>query len=105
MPCCSSCLSIQGHQLPMGARCSILFDEVLHASGLELECTVCLQPWASPSQGKYIAKDCKFCHQQSSGDTATDDIDPVEDSDIQSRLSWIPRKTTPSKCNLASSWN
>ena len=44
MLCCSSCsLPIQGHQLPMGARCSILFNKASHASGLEQECTVCLQ--------------------------------------------------------------
>ena len=64
MLCHSSCsLPIQGHQLPMGARCSILFDNVLYASRLEAECTVCLQPWASHPWGKHIAKDCKFCQQ------------------------------------------
>ena len=93
MPCCSSFgLPIQGYQLPMGPRCSILSDEALHASGLEPECTVCLQPQANHPRGKHIAKDCKFCHQQASGDTATDDLDLVEDGDIQSRLACITQE-------------
>ena len=102
MPCCSSCsLPIQGHQLPMGARCSILFNKALHASGLELECTVCLQPWASHPWGKHIAKDCKSCWQQASGDTATDNLDPAEDSDIQSRLACITQENHAIKVQLS----
>ena len=102
MPCCSSCsLPIQGHQLPMGARCSILFDKALHASRLELECTVCLQPWASHSWGKHIAKDCKFHCQQASGDAATDDLDLAEDSNIQSRLEHITQENHAIKAQLS----
>ena len=102
MPCSSSCsLPIQGHQLPTGARCSILFNKALHVSSLELECTVCLQPWDSHSWGKHIPKDCKFCQQQSSGDTATDDLDPAEDGDIHSRLTHITQENQVIKAQLS----
>ena len=102
MPCCSSCsLPIWGHQLPTGARCSILFDEALHTSGLELECTVCLQPWGSHSQCKHIPKDCKFCWQQASGDTATDDLDPAEDRDVHSRLACTTQENQVIKVQLS----
>ena len=102
MLCCSSCgLPIQGHQLPMGARCSILFNEASHASRLELECTVCLQPWASHSWGKHIPKDCKFHWQQSSGDTATEDLDPAEDGDVHSRLACITQENHAIKAQLS----
>ena len=102
MPCCSSCsLPIQGHQLPMGARYSILFDEALHTSGLTLECTVCLQPWASHPWGKHIPKDCKFHWQQASGDTATDDLDPAEEGDIHSRLMHITQENHAIKAQLS----
>ena len=85
----------------MGARCSILFDEASHTSRLELQCTVCQQPWASHPQGKHIAKDCKFCQQQASGDTATDDLDPAEDSDVQSRLACITQENHAIKVQLS----
>ena len=102
MLCCSSCsLPIQGHQLPMGARCSILFDKALHASGLKPECTVSLQPWASHSWGKHIPKDCKFCWQQSLGDTAMDDLDPAEDGDVHSRLAQITQENQVIKVQLS----
>ena len=102
MPCCSSCgLPIQGHQLPMGARCSILFNEALHASRLNLECTVCQQPWASHSQAKHIPKDHKFCWKQSSGDTTTDDLDPAEDLDVHSRLACITQENHTIKAQLS----
>ena len=93
MLCCSSCsLHVQGHQLPTGPRCSILSNEALHASGLEPECTICLQPWASHPRGKHITKECKFCHQQALGDTAPDNLDPAEESDVQSRLACITQE-------------
>ena len=102
MPCCSSCgLPIQGHQLPTGARCSILFDKALHTCGLKPDCTVCLQPWGSHSWGKNIPKDCKFCWQQSSGDTATDDLDPAEDEAIYSRLTCITQENQVIKVQLS----
>ena len=102
MPCCSSCsLPVQDHQLPTGARCSILFDKALHGSGLELECTVCLQPWGSHSWGKNIPKDCKFHWQQASGDTATDDLDPAEDGDVHSRLVPITQENQVIKVQLS----
>ena len=102
MPCCSSCgLPIQGHQLPTGARCSILLDEVAHTSGLEPGCTVCLQPWGSHSQGKHIPKDCKFCWQQAPGDTATDDLEPAEDWDVHSRLAHITQENQVIKVQLS----
>ena len=102
MPCCSSCsLPIQGHQLPMGPRCSILSNEASHASGLEPEYTICLQPWTSHPRGKHIAKDCKFHHQQAPRVTATDDLDPVEDSDIQSRLACITQENHTIKAQLS----
>ena len=40
-----------------------------HVRPCKPECTVCLQPWGSHSQGKYIPKDCKFCLATSSGGT------------------------------------
>ena len=102
MSCCSSCsLPVQGPQLPMGPRCSILSDEALHASGLEPECTICLQPWDSHPRGKHITKECKFCHQQAPGDTAPDDLDPAEDSNIQSRLAHITQENHAIKAQLS----
>ena len=102
MPCCASCgLPIQDHQLPTGARCSILSNEALNASGLKLECTVCLQPCTRHPQGKHIPKDCKFCQQQASGDTATDDLDPAEDGDIHSRLACITQENHAIKAQLS----
>ena len=102
MLCCSSCsLPVQGHQLPTGARCSILFNEALHMSGLKLEYMVCLQPWATHSWGKHIPKDCKFHWQQSPGDTATDNLDPVEDGDIHSRLTHITQENQVIKVQLS----
>ena len=102
MLCCSSCgLPIQGHQLPTGARYSILFDKALHTSGLEPECTVCLQPWGSHSQGKHIPKDCKFCLQQSSRDTGTDNLDPAEEEDIHSRLTQTTQENQVIKAQLS----
>ena len=102
MLCCSSCsLPIQGHQLPTGASCSILFYKALHMSSLELECTVCLQPWGSHSWGKHILKDCKFCQQQASRDTATDGLDPAEDRDVHSRLARITQENHVIKVQLS----
>ena len=95
MPCCSSCsLSVQGHQLPTGARCSFLFDKESHTSGLKPECTVCLQHWGSHSQGKHIPKYCRFCQQQASGDTATD-------GDVHSRLACIAQENHVIKAQLS----
>ena len=87
MPCCSSCgLPIQGHQIPKGPRCSILFDETTHALGWEPECTVCLQQWSSHPQGKHIPKDCKFHWQQALGDPVADNLEQAEDGDVHTRL-------------------
>ena len=102
MPCCSSCgLPIQGHQLPTGAKCSILFDEATHASGLKPECTVWLQPWGNYQWGKHIPKDCKFCQQQAPGDTTTDDLEPAEDGDVHSRLACITQENQVIKAQLS----
>ena len=102
MLCCSSCsLPVQGHQLPTGARCSILFDEAVHASGLEPECTVCLQPWGSHTWGKHIPKDCKFHQQQAPRDTATDDLEPAEDGDVHSSLTCIMQENQVIKAQLS----
>ena len=62
---------------------------------------MCLQPWASHSQGKHIPKDCKFHQQQSSGDTATDDLDPAEDGDIHSRLTRTTQENQVIKVQLS----
>ena len=102
MPCCSSCiLPIQGHQIPTGAKCSILFDEATHVSGHEPECTVCLQPWGNHPQGKHISKDCKFCQQQAPGDSATDDLEPAEDGDVHTRLTCIMQENQTIKAQLS----
>ena len=102
MPCCSSCgLPVHGHQLLMGLRCAILSDEASHASGLEPECTVCLEPWSSHPKGKHINKECKFCWQQAPGDTAPDELDSAEDSDIQSRLMHITQENHAIKAQLS----
>ena len=84
-----------------GGKCSILFSEATHASGLEPECTVCLQPWGSHPWGKHIPKDCKFCQQQALRDTATDDLEPVEDGDVHSRLACIMQKNQVIKAQLS----
>ena len=81
-----------GHQLPTGPRCTILLDEGSHASALEPKCTMCTQPWSSHPKGKQITKECKFQWQQVPGDIATDEIDPTEDSDIQTQLMCIMQK-------------
>ena len=85
----------------MGPRCAILSDEASHASGLEPECTMCLQPWSSHPKGKHINKDCMFCQQQAPGDTATDELDSAEDSDIQSRLMCITQENHAIKAQLS----
>ena len=85
----------------MGPRCSILSDEASHTSGLEPECTVCLQPWASHPRGKHITKQCKFCHQQAMGDTAPDDLDLAEDCNVQSRLASITQENHAIKAQLS----
>ena len=85
----------------MGPRCTISSDEASHASSLEPECTMCLQPWASHPKGKHITKECKFCCQQAPGDTAPDDLDPAEDSDVQSRLACITQENHAIKAQLS----
>ena len=84
----------------MGAGCSILFDKALHKSRLKPECTMCLQPWASHPCGKHIPKDCKYCQQQASGDTATDNLDAAEEGDIDSRLVNITQENNAIKVQL-----
>ena len=102
MPCCSSCgLPIQGHQIPTGPRCSILFDETTHVSGRELECTVCLQPWSSHPQGKHISKDCKFCQQQAPGDPVADNLEQAEDGDVHTQLTRITQENQVIKAQLS----
>ena len=102
MLCCSSCsLPIQGHQLPMEPRCAIMSDEASHASGLEPECTMCLQPWSSHPKGKHINKECKFSWQQAPRDTAPDELDSAEDSDVQSRLMYITQENHGIKAQLS----
>ena len=83
MLCCSSCsLPVQGHQIPTGPRCSILFDEAIHTSGKEPECKVCLLLWSGHPKGKHIPKDCKFCHQQAQGNPGEDEPEQQEDGDV-----------------------
>ena len=102
MPCCFSCgLPVQGHQIPTGSRCSILFDETIHALGWELECTVCLQPWSSHPQGKHIPKDCKFRQQQALGDSAADDPKQPDGGDIHTRLTRIMQENQAIKVQLS----
>ena len=102
MPCCSSCgLAIQGHQVPTGAKCSILFDEATHMSGIKPECTVCQQSWGSHLWGKHIPKDCKFLWQQAPGDTITDGLEPAEDGDVHSRLAQITQENQAIKAQLS----
>ena len=85
----------------MGPRCAILSNETSHTSGLEPECTVCLQPWSSDPKGKHINKECKFCQQQAPGDTAPDELDTVEDSNIQARLMCITQENHAIKAQLS----
>ena len=85
----------------MGPRCAILSDEASHASGVELECNVCLQPWASQPKGKHIAKECKFHHHQAPEDTASDDLDSAEASNVQSRLAHITQENHAIKAQLS----
>ena len=102
MPCCSSCgLPIQGHQIPMGPQCSILFDETMHASGWELECTVCLQPWSSQPRGKHVPKDCRFHHQQAQGNPVEDELEQQDEGDAHTRLSRITLENQAIKAQLS----
>ena len=84
----------------MGPRCTILSDESSHTSGIEPECTVCLQPWSSHPKGKQINKKCKFCQQQALGNIASDEMDPLEDNDIQAWLMCIMQENHAIKAQL-----
>ena len=102
MPCCSSCgLPVQGHQIPTAPHCSILFDEAIHASGKEPECTVCLLPWSGHPKGKHIPKDCKFHCQQAQGDPGEDEPEQQEDGDIHARLSCMALENQAIKAQLS----
>ena len=102
IPCCSSCgFPIQGHQIPTGSWCSILFDETMHASGWEPECTVCLQPWGCHPQGKHIPKDCKFQQQQAPGDSVADDPEQPDDGDVHTRLTRITQENQAIRVQLS----
>ena len=102
MPCCSSCsLPVQGHQVPTRPQCSILFDEAVHASGRDPECTVCQLPWSSHPRGKQIPKDCKFCCQQVQGEPGDDEPEQHEDGDVHARLSHIALENQAIKAQLS----
>ena len=102
MPCCSSCgLPVQGHQIPTGTRCSILFDEAVHSSGMEPECAVCQLPWSSHPRGKHIPKDCKFRHRQAQGEPGEDEQEHQEDGDVHARLSRITLENQAIKAQLS----
>ena len=102
MPCCSSCgLPVQGHQIPTGTRCSILFDEAMHSSGMEPECAVCQLPWSSHPRGKHIPKDCKFHHRQAQGEPGEDEQEHQEDRDVHARLSRITLENQAIKAQLS----
>ena len=102
MPCCSSCsLPVQGHQILTRPQCSILFNEAIHASGKEPECTVCLLPWSGHPKGKHMPKDCKFCHQQAQGDLGEDEPEQQEDGDIHTRLSHMALENQAIKAQLS----
>ena len=102
MPCCSSYgLLVQGHQIPTGPRYSILFDEAVHSSGMEPECTVCQLPWSSHPRGKHIPKDCKFhCHQVQ-GEPGEDEQEHQEEGDVHARLSRITLENQAIKAQLS----
>ena len=102
MPCCSSCgLPVQGHQIPTGLQCSILFDEAVHSSGMEPECTVCQVPWSGHPRGKHIPKDCKFRHCQAQGEPGEDEQEHQEDGDVHARLSCITLENQAIKVQLS----
>ena len=102
MPCCSSCsLPIQGHQIPTGPWCLILFVETTHTSGREPECVVCLQPWNTHPRGKQISKDCKFCHQQAQGNPVDDELEQQDNGDVHARLSGITIENQVIKAQLS----
>ena len=102
MPCCSSCsLPVQGHQMPTGPRCSILFNEAVHSSGMEPECTACQLPWSSHPRGKHIPKDCKFCRHQVQGELGEDKQEHQEEGDIHGRLSCITLENKAIKAQLS----
>ena len=102
MPCCSSCgLPVQGHQMPTGPRCSILFDEAVHSSGMEPECTACQLPWSSHPRGKHIPKDCKFRHRQVQGEPGEDEQEHQEEGDVHARLSCITLENQAIKAQLS----
>ena len=101
MPCCSSCgLLVQGHQIPTSPRCLILFDEAVHSSGMEPECTACQLPWSSHPRGKHIPKDCKFCHRQVQGEPGGDEQEHQEGGDVHARLSRITLENQAIKVQL-----
>ena len=102
MPCCSSCsLPVQGHQMPTGPRCLILFNEAVHSSGMEPECTVCQLLWSSHPRGKHIPKDCKFHRHQVQGEWGEDKQEHQEEEDIHARLSRITLENQAIKVQLS----
>ena len=94
-------LPVQGHQMPTGARCSILFDEAVRSSGMEPECAVCQLPWSGHPRGKHIPKDCKFCRRQAQGEPGEDEQEHQEDRDVHARLSRITLENQAIKTQLS----
>ena len=92
---------MQGHQIPTGLQCLILFDKTMHASGRELECIVCLQPWSTHPRGKQILKDCKFCHQQAQGNLVDNELEQQDDGDVHAKLSHITIENQAIKAQLS----
>ena len=102
MPCCSSCsLPVQGHQIPTGPHCSILFHEAMHSLGMDPECAVCQLPWSGHPRGKHIPKDCKFCRRQVQGEPGEDEQEHQEDGDVHSRLLRITLENQAIKAQLS----
>ena len=87
--------------MPTGARCSILFDEAVHSSGMEPECAVCQLPWSGHPRGKHIPKDCKFRRRQAQGEPGEDEQEHQEDGDVHARLSRITLENQAIKTQLS----
>ena len=104
MPCCSSCsLPVQGHQIPTGPHCSILFDEAVHSSGMEPECAVCQLPWSGHPRGKHIPKDLSSAVARCKGSQGRTNRNIRRTGTSTPGCRASPWKTRPLRCSCHSS--
>ena len=104
MPYCSSCcLPVQGHQLPMGPRCTILLDKSSHTSDLEPKYTMCAQPWCSHPKRNRSTRSASFASSKHWETLSQMKWTHWRTKTPRLGLCTSHRKTTPSRPSLISS--